>query len=265
MSTTFDLNSLLNLQKNYALDLAAIDDDNKAKYIVQLNDKLSTLSNTLDSRSDLSNIIVKQKDIKNILDTENTRLENKKEQIDDAINGQKRVIHMNKSYVAKYNYSNKITYAIIAATILVLLLILEKKYINIIPEFVETILYIIIFASTLVYILFTLVDIASRDRMDFNKLNLPAPDTSDGSASKRNKDIEDGNLSNLTNMCKGEDCCDVDTYYDPKVNKCVPLPVDPPESNDGSSFTTISSVKDLTTDDKIKSYSPSEYTQYRKI
>ena len=76
--TTFDLNSLLNLQKNYALDLAAIDDDNKAKYITQLNDKLSTLSNTLDNRSDLSNIIVKQKDIKNILDTENTRLEIKK-------------------------------------------------------------------------------------------------------------------------------------------------------------------------------------------
>jgi hypothetical protein len=251
--TTFDLNSLLNLQKNYALDLAAIDDDNKAKYITQLNDKLSTLSNTLDNRSDLSNIIVKQKDIKNILDTENTRLEIKKDQIDDATSGQKRVIHMNKSYVAKYNYSNRITYAIILATIIILALILIKKYLNIIPEFLETILYIIIISGTLIYCLFVLVDIASRDKMDFNKLNLPAPDTSDSSASNRNKNIEKGDLSALSNICKGQDCCDEGSIYDPKMNKCVPQPDSTIPANDSPSV------------DGVESFKPSQYTQYQKI
>ena len=264
--TTFDLNSLLNLQKNYALDLAAIDDDNKSRYITELNDKLSTLSTTLDKRSDLSNIIVKQKDVKNILDTENARLETKKEQIDDAITGQKRMIHMNRSYVAKYNYSNKITYAIIVGTLLILILILEKKYLDIIPEFLETILYIAIIAGTLIYILFALVSIASRDKMDFNKLNLSAPDTSGDSASARNKKVDDGNLSELTNLCRGEDCCDIGSFYDPKQNKCVPLPTPDIEPTDGqgTGFTTISNTKSLDKD-VVKSYAPSEFTQYTKI
>jgi hypothetical protein len=251
--TTFDLNSLLNLQKNYALDLAAIDDDNKAKYITQLNDKLSTLSNTLDNRSDLSNIIVKQKDIKNILDTENTRLEIKKDQIDDAVSGQKRVINMNKSYIAKYNYSNQITYAVIVATILILILILVKKYFNIVPEFLETILYIIIISGLLVYTMFILVDIASRDKMDFNKLNLQGPDTSKGSASSRYKSAQAGDLSALSNICKGQDCCDEGSIYDPTMNKCVPQP-----------DSTIP-ADDTPPVDEVESFKPSQYTQYQKI
>ena len=60
------------------------------------------MHNQLDkSQLNSERILLKQRNVNNILDTEKTRLQEKKANVDDAIQGQKRMINIHKSYSKK--------------------------------------------------------------------------------------------------------------------------------------------------------------------
>ena len=70
----------------------------------------------------VNDILLQQGDIYNVLQTENTRLVKEQQDIEDAVSGQKRMININTSYVAKYNEWNKIWIIIIALSIFIIVI-----------------------------------------------------------------------------------------------------------------------------------------------
>lgn len=257
MPAEFDLNSLIELQKDYAQDLDAIDKGGESNYVKKLNTELNDLHNTLQN-SDVSteSILLKQKGVNNLLDSEISRLDAKKGNIEDAITGQKRLSNLNRSYSKKYSAINGVIIFFIFATIIYLALYFEEKYFNIIPSLVRTFMYILFTAFVIIYIVFRLADINSRDKMDFDKIDLGIAKGANGSAG-------DGSGSGMgmgNPVCVGQACCPetgegAKVYYDGILNKCIQQA--PQEANSG--FANIFKTN------TVKNFEPSEFTKYSKI
>jgi len=226
-----NLSDYIKLNKQYVLDLTAIvkDDDDKIK---DLNSNLNSIATDVSSKTVASNdLINKQNEVKTILDSEHGYLKDKETDILAASQGQKRLIHFNQSYSEKYRAFNKISFGVIVAFILIIGLIYQKKWFDVIPDFVNTLLYITIFACLIIYIMFMLVEIASRDKMDYDKINIPGPNimTESELTQQRDKLIRDGKLSDLSEVCKGGDCCSDGMEFSSSKGKCViisPAPVE---------------------------------------
>ena len=115
-SNALDLQSLINLQKQYVLDLDRIPTGKQnisslQSQVVEMNEKLKNLDSAfVQSGNSVNDILLKQGDIYNVLQTENTRLVKEQQDIEDAVSGQKRMININTSYVAKYNEWNKMVH-----------------------------------------------------------------------------------------------------------------------------------------------------------
>ena len=130
MSSTnaIDLQSLIDLQKNYVLNLQRIPAGGQNNSSIQSN--VTELSNLLtdlqssyqNSSASASDMVLNQDDIYNILQTENVRLENEAKEVNAAITGQKRMMQINDSYGARYTEWNKIYIIIVVACIVIILL-----------------------------------------------------------------------------------------------------------------------------------------------
>lgn len=234
-SNAIDLQSLINLQKEYVLDLQRIPTgnqniDNINSQVQELNAKFKNLDAAfVQSGNSVNDILLQQGDIYDILKTENYRLNKEKQDIKDAITGQKRLININTSYTARYNEYNKILFIIIFVCIFLILMHYEYNYLNIIPEFLRYTIYILVIGGAAFTILLVLVNIASRDKMNFNKIDPPPPeiDTDSETAKQLNDNINAGNLLSLLSTCKGSECCDPNTtIYDTDKGVCIPLNVD---------------------------------------
>lgn len=260
---TFDLSAITKIQRNYLADLDAYNHGQAGTTnpIDTINDDLDKINDVLTNGAvSTEDLLLKQNQISNILDIESNRLKQKERDVEQALQGQKRMIQINKSYGQRYQAFNGILYATIISFLLIILLILEAKYFNIIPEFIQTILYIIIFATALGYIMFLIVDIDSRKKMDFDKYKMPKPLTADEKTKALNDLTEAGKLSAGLSSCVGSECCPgVDSnnvpFYDAATDQCRQ-----------ESFTLISQSKKEQFDlKKLKNFEPSEFTQYSKI
>ena len=228
-SNALDLQSLINLQKHYVLDLDRIPTgkqniSNVQSQVVELNERLKNLDSAFaQSDSNINNILLKQGDIFDILQTENTRLVKEQQDIQDATTGQKRMININTSYVAKYNEWNKILYIIIFVCVFLVLMSYEYKLFNILPEFLRYTLYIFVIGISIFLVVLVLVNIASRDKMNFNKIDPPPPFIDDSAAAiaELERRRETGSLMGLLNTCIGDECCNEGTSYDADLNMCV--------------------------------------------
>lgn len=207
MST--NLSDYIKLNKQYVLDLTSITQDD-SNDITNLNNKLNSIASNVGDKTVASNdLINKQNQVKGILEKEISYLNSKEDSINAASQGQKRLIHFNQSYSEKYKTFNKISFAVIFAFVLIIGLIYQQRWFDMIPEFINTLLYIVIFACLILYIMFILIEVATRDKMDYDKINIPGPNImTDLEQSKaRNKNIRDGKLSELSDVCKGGECC----------------------------------------------------------
>lgn len=260
----FDLSTIIDLQKQYATDLDAIDKSGANNYITDLNNHLTTLHTQLDkSQIKSERILLKQRNVNNILDTEKTRLQEKKANVDDAVQGQKRMINIHKSYSKKYAAYNSITFAIILAVLIYMAIVFIQKYFdNVIPEFIINILYIILITTTVIFIIFKVIEIATRDNMNYDKLNLPPPKTGGfGSGNGFNEGDLSGGI--MHGICKGESCCNHGTFFNYELGKCVPEVTDVPAAAAApETFSLMSSNKNLV---RIKNYEPSEFSNYTRI
>ena len=264
---TFDLSAITDIQRNYLADLDEYNHgqsgSTNADPITGINTDLDKINDVLENKSvSTEDLLLKQNQISNILDIESNRLKQKERDVEQALQGQKRMIQINKSYGQRYQAFNGILYATIISFLLIILLILEAKYFNIIPEFIQTILYIIIFATALGYIMFLIVDIDSRKKMDFDKYKMPKPLTADEKTKALNELTEAGKLSAGLSACVGSECCPgVDEnglpYYNADTDQC---------RQTTQAFTLISQSKKEQSDlKKLKNFEPSEFTQYSKI
>ena len=227
---SFDLKTFLTLQKQYASDIAGINNttaENTAENaaITALTGNLGTLETALNSSTAATNnLLLQQNAINSILGTENDRLDSKKANIDNAISGQKRLIQLNDTYRKRYSAYNNLILIIVLALIVIIALIFFNKIFPFIPEFVYTLLYIIILSGTAIYCLFVISDIQKRDKFDYDKHTRPAPATPDELNKNAEKAAKAGDLLASVDAalgCRSEGCCATGTTYDATSNKCT--------------------------------------------
>ena len=216
------LEDYIKLNEQYVLDLKAIDTN---------KDDIEDIATTLDTiygditgvTINSSDLIADQSKVQTILTDEQNRLDTMAQEIDNATYGQKRMVHFNQSYSDKYRTFNKILYAIIVSAVLVIALIYQQKWFDVIPEFINTLLYIAIFAILTIYIMFTIVEIATRDNMNFDKLKVPPPKILSTAEQNRvnNRLKKEGKLLEMSDICKGAECCPDGFSFDSALNICA--------------------------------------------
>lgn len=202
--------------------------------VSELESSFTALNASLqDNIGAYSAVAARQQEIGAILSQYESDLSGNIDYLDTANTQQQRLINMNRSYSKRYEHFNKITYSIILATLIIIGLIYEQKLLGFIPEWIHTLLYVIIIAICGIYIMFTLADVYSRQDMDFDKIKQKAPigaNGNDGESGDNNK-----NENDITpNTCEGASCCDYaslelagsnygETYYDSSESKCKVL------------------------------------------
>ena len=152
MSNTYlDLSGIFYAQKDYLKDLQnwPVTDTNTdvATKITQLQSNLDTNYNNLKSASgSSSSVLDHQTQMNNIVTTEKNRLLKKKQLVDSALEGQKRMVLLNDSYRQKYSYYTKIILVIVFFLVIFIILNLLSKSLPFIPSYVFDILYFLIAA-----------------------------------------------------------------------------------------------------------------------
>lgn len=153
------------------------------------------------------------------LENEANLIQTQIDNVDATITSQKRVIDLNESYSKKMSAYTRLVLAIVfALAIAVLLNILKSKF-AIIPSAVITIAYIILFSASIFYAMYVVADIDSREKTDFDKLDLAPPAGVSKIIQKVKQD--DTNLNLLPGFCIGKDCCTTGMAWDNDENKCL--------------------------------------------
>lgn len=179
----------------------------------------------------ISAVLTKQKQVNNILQSEIDRLNIKKEQIANAQNGQKRVLMMNESYRKRQAEYMKLIIAVVFVFALVIVMRYMRVYFNVLPEAVYTLLHILLFASVIIYAMITYVNVNAREKINFDRLDLPGPRIeSKADFDKRNVAAKlAGDLLGVSNsgLCFGASCCNTEatdatkkTEWNENTGKC---------------------------------------------
>jgi uncharacterized membrane protein len=184
------------------------------------------------------NAMTKQTNVKNLIDTENSRLTQKKNTIDQAIDNQKRIIYFNDNS-RKINLaylSILITIAISLAMVYLVRIIFYHfgdsitQYVgNFFSDIIFNILMIAIISIGILISAMNYKTIIYRDPYNFDELRLSAPKMADSTENKG------GNLGlNPSGAgCIGPQCCTPSTPQTPGTQwseiqgKCVYSPVAP--------------------------------------
>jgi hypothetical protein len=186
----------------------------------QLNTHTANLNANLNN---LQNVSAAQNTMYTIADIESRRLSDKKNNIDQALQGQNRMIALNDSYVKKYAKYNQIIMVVVLIILAILGAILLQTYLPMVPSFIGDLIMILAVGVGGIVIYLLYMSIQARDSLYFDKLNIPSPtvkDLSDNAAAL--KDIP-ANLFGL-GYCVGQACCTEPSKYINSLGKCVNPP-----------------------------------------
>ena len=225
--------------------------------LTDINTGLSDL-NTLISADvpKYEKILASQTEMQDIINRENTRLNSKKTSIDDALNGQQRMIAMNQNYSSRYNqYVIMVITVVIALVLFLGITIIQRNMANP-PTGLFTFLTILIFGGAAIYVLMVYYNMTGRSNMNFDEVNVSAPVKLGPDQIK--KQLEEataaGNLQGgavASDACVGAACCAGTSHWDVSGQFCT------------SPFTTMDqaySQRDITK--QVSSFSDSEYSSY---
>lgn len=184
-----------------------------------------------DKDNAVSAVLTKQKQVNNILQSELDRLNSKKDQLANAQKGQMRVLMMNESYRKRQAEYTKLIIAVVFVFALVIVMRYMRVFFNVLPDAVYTLLHILLFASVIIYSMITYVNVNSREKINFDRLDLPGPKIeSTADFVKRNEAAKlAGDLLGVSNsnLCKGAACCNPNadivsdrTEWDVTTEKC---------------------------------------------
>jgi hypothetical protein len=191
----------------------------------QLN--LNDLSESVDSKDTaVSAVLTKQKQVNNIMQSEINRLNDKKIQLDNAQKGQKRVLMMNESNRRRQSEYISLIIAVVIVFALVIFMRFMRFYFNVLPDSIYTLAYIFLFSGLIIYSFVTYINVNSREKINYDRLDIPAPqfETSNDANERNEAALKKGNLLGVSNsnLCKGAACCtDGKTMWDKTTEKCV--------------------------------------------
>ena len=262
-----DLPGLLNIQRQYVDDLAAISakDVTVSQYLLPLSNKLNSIFNRYKQANVSSSAVLDhQNEMKNIIDKENERLIAKKSSIDSALYGQNRMVEFTDSYRKKYMAELNILIAIVIALLLYLAILFIKKFVPL-PDVIYNIISVFIVIVAAVYSYLTWIQINQRYNMNFDKINLRGPTESEMEESRKKGESTIQTKEVTTNICTGETCCiPGETTWDKERNKCIKNDkVTENDKKDG--FSGMPSKLNLVGNNGFKPYEPSEYIHYYQI
>ena len=253
-----DLNGVIGLQQRLlnVIQTDAAPDD--AAVVSDINTKLAEIATSLQTaNSAIGPTLTYQQEVNDILQRENTRLSVRKDAIDKAYEGQKRMVSLTDSITAKnqaYNY-------MLFVLVLTLFLFVGIKFLysfEQIPSALLDILSIVIISLGLIYCIYLYMDIQRRYNMNFNQITLaePVKKTPDEIQKDMENNIKSGNLyglaknTNTASGCRGSACCPTGTTFNEKYNVCVPnvVPADKATINIGNwrYFATTGANGDVT-------------------
>ena len=263
-----NFNGYLNLQKEHLMDLgnnSKMGNSEAATAISEIQTKLDNVRNAY-KETDVTtrDILTHQDEITDMVNQETDRLQVKKKNIDDALEGQKRMIMLNESYRMKYSHYLKIVLTVLTTTVLFIIVKMLSTKVPGIPGAVWDLILIIVFSVAIIYIYYVWSDMQRRDNMNFNKLFFISPDPEKASSNATlqtqndtgRKSLWDA-VKNIESTCKGNDCCaGNDMQYNSETNTCE---VVGGFGNMGVEEEGGSSVNDL-----VKPTDPDEYSNYGK-
>lgn len=224
INSNIDLSTFLQLQSQYTNDLSNIPIDpaqkSNANAIQDLSNQLSTMYSLLNtSTASAQNTIDEQNKLNYILQNEYSRLQQKEQNVKNAVSGQHRVIELNNSYQKKYTAYTNIIIVFIVTLILYIIIQYVDNNVPIFPKSVLYLLTIILFSAAIIYIFWVYTDILRRDNVNFDELKLQRPtlDSSGNVISKIGTPIS----FNGINTCFRESCCSEGTVWDDEHGGCV--------------------------------------------
>lgn len=164
---------------------------------------------------------VSETQVNTILNSEANLVDKQLQNIKNTITSQNRTMTLNDSYSKKMAMYTRVVLAVIFALAIAILLNILKTKFSIIPDSVITIAYIILLSSTLIYGMFILSDINSRDKIDFDKLDLSPPSAVTKAMNGVQPIPSSGELDLLPGFCIGKDCCKSGSFFDNDIDKCT--------------------------------------------
>ena len=262
MSLNTDLRGLFNIQKDYLAGLSQ-----SAGTDTELTGKVNKLQSNLDtlykdfrkSKKSSSAVLARQQEVSSIIDEEKSRLEQKKQSIDNALVGKKRAIELNETYRMRQSQYLKIKVVFVVVLAICIVTTLLSRRFPIVPSIFVTLLNLILVLMGGIYCLFIYSSITSRSLMNYNELDLAGPAAPTASEISANEVAagKAGNLLGSINLfgCVGSACCSAGTKWDNEKSKCVPAPAAAPTVG---GFTTMEQSGPIAN-------SPSEYDSYGKV
>jgi hypothetical protein len=230
MSTPFfDLSGGFYAQKNYLLDLKNKDvtDSNLLPQLNIISNSLDSLYNNFNTASGTTTaVLTNQTDVKEIVDTELSRLQQKKANVDTALEGQKRMIDLNESYRQKYSYYTRVLVIVVVFLVLYIIISIISRYLPDIPEALFDVIYFMLGVLFVFIMYFFYLDYSNRDNMDFNKLNYGPPNipaSANQIKEQQSNALKMGNLLGSINVtgCIADKCCSDGTKWDSGNSVCI--------------------------------------------
>jgi len=239
--------------------------------VIFSNGDIGNLYNGLNNTTlNTNDVLIKQKEMINIVDSEKQRLHEKKQNVDNALEGQNRLIMMNNSYRLRYTDYTKMLVILTVSFFIFVLATLAKKYIPFFPEALYNIIVIILVPVTMIMIYYKYVNIVNHNKLNYDELEfkppimLSADERLKEEVSRKTDILKTGNLLGGLEGCIGAQCCSGNTIWDSGNSVCV-APVT-------SGFTTIDYALlngevqfKILDNNGIKPNSPNEFDRYTRI
>ena len=162
-------------------------------------------------------IETENKGVDKILTTELARLEGKKNVIDKIFITKERENAQMKSATLKKHAENRMIIVIVMVTLLLVFVVYIRTHFPFIPDFILDLTIIVILAGGLIMIMRMYLDIVSRDKLDFEKVNMNSllNITTYGDS----KDNNDNGMNAVE--CIGDNCCQTGYFFfDNKCSRC---------------------------------------------
>jgi hypothetical protein len=271
MPLNTDLSGLFHIQKDYLAGLTIQD--------ASFNTKVSNLATQLGNlqtgfaAANISSgaVLARQQAVSSIIDEEKQRLQQKKQSIDNALDGKRRAIDLNETYRMRQSQYLRIKIVIVIVLVICIVLTLLNRRFPIVPSIFITLLNMIVILMGGIYCLFIYSSISSRSLMNYNELDLagPAAPTVSDVAASQVAASKAGDLLGTINLlgCVGSACCSEGTKWDNEKSKCVPAaaaaaaaapPAAAPPAPTVGGFTTMEQSGPI-------AHAPSEYDSYGRV
>jgi hypothetical protein len=223
----FDLSSVFHVQDDYLFAVTnAADTANNAPEVVAYVDNIQTNLHSLSDKFRNANsssqaVLAHQQEMLDIVNAEKTRLAQKKQLVDSADLQQKHVMVLNDTYRKQYMEYTKMLIVVVIGVSAYIVIRMLSDFLQI-PEWIYILLHIANIFICLICITYFYAVIQSRSKVDFDRLEIPPPNTSPGAASA-DLTKSDKNKNLFGDFCFGKDCCDTNNgvKWNDDLQMCV--------------------------------------------